>query len=96
MSTAIEIALNEADPEMIPRFRDFGEDVYRAVRGVCDDVLLDEVDRATHRFTVRGMRRQEIGTATDAIRRVIRRYRWEGRVSLRRVDGAEDAAVPGR
>ncbi len=89
MRAAIEIVLNEADRAMISQFRDFGEDVYRAVRGLCAESLIDEVDRATDRFTVRGIRRQDIGTATDAIRRVIRHYGWEERVSVRRVDRAE-------
>ena len=87
MRAAIEIALNEADAGMIPQFRDFGEDVYRAVRGRCAESLIEEVDRATDRFTVRDVRRQDIGTVTDGIRRVIRRYGWEERVSCRRVDG---------
>ncbi|CAA9297008.1 MAG: hypothetical protein AVDCRST_MAG68-68 [uncultured Gemmatimonadetes bacterium] len=88
---AIEVALNEPDRKMIPQFRDFGEDVYRALRGLCAESLIDEVDRATDRFTVRDVRRQDIGTVTDAIRRVIRRYGWEDRVSLRRVDAGECA-----
>lgn len=86
MRAAFEIALNEPGPERVDELRNFGEDVFRALRGVCDEGLIDEVDRATHSFVVRGIRRQDIGTAAAGIGQVIRRYGWENQVSIRRVD----------
>jgi hypothetical protein len=88
MRAAIKIELAKPDPqfEMLHQFRNFGEDVYRALKEFCPISLLQEVDRATSSFVVRGIRRQDIGTVTDAIKRVIRHYRWEDMIRLVRVD----------
>lgn len=85
MRAAIRITLNEPKREMVHQFQNFGEDVYRAMRDVAS-FDWDEIDRATSTFVAREIRRQDIGTATDALKRVIRRYRWEDVVSFARVD----------
>ena len=83
MPAAILIELNEPLPEH--EFRDFGEDVRRALGDTCA-VSLAEIDAAASHFTVREIRRAEIGTVTGAIQRVIRRYGWQNVVRLSRND----------
>ena len=96
MRAAIKIELSRPDPqfEMLHEFRNFGEDVYRALKEFCPISLLQEVDRATSSFVVRDIRRRDIGTVTDAIERVIRHYRWEEVVRLERVDREAHAPPP--
>ena len=96
MRAAIKIELSKPDPqfEMVHQFRNFGEDVYRALKEFCPISLLREVDHATSSFVVRDIRRQDIGTVTDAIKRVIRHYRWEDMIRLVRVDREAHALPP--
>lgn len=52
MSTSIKIEINgSTTPEIIHRFRNFGEDLYRALRGSCF-VDIEEIDKATTQFTI--------------------------------------------
>jgi hypothetical protein len=88
MRAAIRIELNEPGEELVDRFRNFGEDVYRGLRDRCS-VDIDEIDRATRSFVVRDIGRQEIGSAVALIEREIRRHGFEGAVSLVRVDRGE-------
>ena len=72
------------------RFRDMGEDVYRALRDICL-VDLAEVDAANEQFVVREIRRKDIGTVTTLLKRVLRHNRMLDEVRLVRVDRDEPA-----
>ncbi|HLL47318.1 MAG TPA: hypothetical protein VK399_11455 [Longimicrobiaceae bacterium] len=85
MHAAIRIQLNEPDAELVHRFQNFGEDVYRALRDRCS-VDIDEIDRATQSFTVRDIPRRNVGLVVDTIRREIRRHHFEGSTTLIRLD----------
>lgn len=88
MKAAIRIELNEPDPDLVHRFQNFGEDVYRALRDRCS-VSIDEIDHATHAFHVRDIPRRDIGLVVDTIRREIRRHRFEGSTRMVRIDRPE-------
>ena len=85
MRVAIRIELNELDMALVHRFQNFGEDVYRALRDRCS-ISIDEIDRAAHAFHVREIPRRGIGLVVDTIRREIRRHRFEGSMTLARLD----------
>ncbi len=53
-------------PEIIHRFRNFGEDIFRALRDSCD-VDLDEIDASTDRFHVRGIKARQVGRVVKTI-----------------------------
>src|SRR6266480_3627351 len=57
MSAAIKIEISgPPTSEVIHRFRNFGEDIYRLLRDTCS-VDIDEIDAATSSFVVRDIRR---------------------------------------
>jgi hypothetical protein len=85
MHAAIRIELNEPDPDLVHRFQNFGEDVYRALRDRCS-ISIDEIDNATHMFEVREIPRRDTGLVVDTIRREVRRHHFEGSMTLVRLD----------
>jgi hypothetical protein len=89
MSAAIKIQLTgvqTVENQLHSRFLNFGEDVYRELRDTCA-VNLGEIDSAFDHFVVRGIRRRDIGTVTQALNRIIRHHRLMDDVRLVRVDG---------
>ena len=88
MRAAIRIELNEPAEELVGRFRNLGEDVYRGLRDRCS-VDIGEIDRATRSFVVRDIRRQDIGSTVALIEREVRRHGFEGAVNVVRVDRDE-------
>ena len=78
MSVAIKIEI--CDPptsEVIHRFRNFGEDVYRLLRNTCS-VSMDEIDAVTNSFVVREIRRRDLGMVTQTINRELKRHHFDG------------------
>ncbi|HEU0300293.1 MAG TPA: hypothetical protein VFR37_12580 [Longimicrobium sp.] len=79
------------------RFMNMGEDVYRKLHDICL-VNLEEIDRAVDHFTVREIRRKDIGTVTTLLMRILRHNHMLDEVRLVRVDGSTPAdaeAAPG-
>jgi hypothetical protein len=78
MSTALKIEIsNPPTPDVVHRFRNFGEDVWTQLRETCD-VSLDEIDRATNTFTVRSVRKREVRTVTRLLQAAIKEHGFEG------------------
>jgi hypothetical protein len=50
-------------------FRNFGEDVFCALRDVCE-VSLKEIDESTSSFCVRGIMKKDIQGVSDIIRKI--------------------------
>ena len=74
-------------------FQNMLEDVYRKLHGICL-VDLEEMDRASHQFVVREIRRKDIGTVTTLIKRVLRHNRMLDSVRIVRVDRSESPEHP--
>lgn len=92
MSAAIKVELTSvqtAENQLHSRFLNFGEEVYLKLRETCA-VDLREIDTAFDHFVVRGIRRRDIGTVTQALKRIIRHNKLMDDVRLVRVDGAEE------
>ena len=54
----------------IHRFRNFGEDVWRALESECD-LSLDDVDRSIASIEIRGLKAKRIGRAKQTLRSLI-------------------------
>lgn len=85
MRAAIKIEISdESTGDVVHRFRNFGEDIYRALRDVCA-VSIDEIDRSTTTFVVRDIPKRDLGLATQTIKRELRRHHFEQTATLTRL-----------
>jgi hypothetical protein len=85
MTTAIKIKIPpHEDPDLLHHFRNFGEDVYRALKGKCS-ISLEEIDASNSEFVVRDVRASDLGTVSATIKRVINAHRFDGIVTLTRL-----------
>lgn len=73
-----------ADSETIHRFRNFSEDIYRALKDSCS-VSIEELDKTTSSFTVRDIPTKSIGSVTQTIKTEIKKHHFEGAASLVRL-----------
>jgi hypothetical protein len=77
MTAAIRIQISDdPTPDIVHRFRNFGEDVYRALAERCS-VSIEEIDAATTSFVVRDIRRQDLGVVTQLIKKQLRQHNFE-------------------
>jgi hypothetical protein len=84
MSAAIKIELSDEPASVIVhRFRNFGEDVYRALREKCL-IRIEEIDASTTSFTLRDIRRRDLGEVTQAIKRELQRHHFDASATLTR------------
>jgi hypothetical protein len=73
MGRTLKIHLTNASPDLIHDFRNFGEDVYRALR---DDytISIAEIDASTREFHVREIPKREVRTVATKIGKLAGRY----------------------
>ena len=84
MSATIEIRISdEPTSETVHRFQNFGEDVYRALCATCP-MSIDPIDCATTSFMIRGIRRRDLGTMTQTLKRLLKRYHFDQTATLTR------------
>ena len=82
---AIRIAVADAPtPEVVHRFRNFGEDIYRALRDQCS-VSIDEIDASTTSFLVKDIHRQDVRRISKIIREELRRHNLEASATITEV-----------
>jgi hypothetical protein len=84
MNTSVAIKIEVSGPvitELIYRFHNFGENVYRSLRETCS-VSIKEIDAATNTFVVQGIRRRDLGRVTQAIKDAVKRHEFEDSASL--------------
>ena len=85
MGTTIKIEISgPANPDIIHRFRNFAEDIYRALKDSCS-VSIEEIDKTTTSFTVRNIPTKEIGSVTQTIKNQIKRHHFEDTASVVRL-----------
>jgi hypothetical protein len=56
--------------DLVPRFKDFGEDVWRALHDECE-VSIDEIDHAIAEFHIRRIHKREIRNVTAKVRKIL-------------------------
>jgi len=77
MTAAVLVQISDdPTPDIVHRFRNFGEDVYRALADKCS-VDIDEIDAATTSFVIRNIRRQDIGVVTELIKKQLRQHNFD-------------------
>jgi len=85
VSTRIQIKISEqSSDEVIHKFRNFGEDIYRSLHDICE-INLKEIDSSTSNFTVSGIKSRDLGKVTDVIKKEIKRHKFENTVCLSRL-----------
>ena len=85
MSRNIKIKIPETvAPEIIYRFRNFGEDIYNALKDSCS-VSIEEIDRATDNFIVRNIATKNIGDVTKIIKNQLKKHNLENTASIVRL-----------
>lgn len=85
VSAAIKIEISDpVTPDVVHRFRNFGEDIYRALRETCS-VDLGEIDASTNSFVVRDICRSDIGEVTQTIKRQLKHHGFEASARLTRI-----------
>jgi CheY-like chemotaxis protein len=62
---------------------DTDEDVYRALCATCP-MSIDPIDCATTSFMIRGIRRRDLGTVTQTLKRLLKRYHFDQTATLTR------------
>jgi hypothetical protein len=74
MSRVLQVHLTNATDELVHEFRNFGEDVFRAL---CDDfgVSIDEIDASVSKFHVREIPTRKVRTIAAQVRKIAERYR---------------------
>jgi len=85
MSAAIKIEISDPPTsEVIHRFRNFGEDIFRLLRDTCS-VDIDEIDAATSSFVVRDIHKRDLGVVTQTIKQELKRHHFDGSGTLVRL-----------
>jgi hypothetical protein len=85
MSITIKIEISDLPTsEVIHRFRNFGEDIFRLLSDTCA-VSIEEIDRATDSFVVRDIHRRDLGLVTQTIKRELKKHHFECSASLVRL-----------
>jgi len=82
MTAVLNIEISDPPtPEVVHRFRNFGEEVWGELKETCD-VSLDEIDRATNNFKVSGVRKREVRTVTKMLQAAIKKHGFEGTATI--------------
>ena len=89
MSREIRIEISDKPSvDIVHRFRNFGEDVYRALKDSCN-VDLGEIDKATTAFTVRGVHRRDVRRITKIIEKQLEIHNFANTAKLSCLSSAE-------
>jgi hypothetical protein len=82
MSVTLEIMVpDDGEQTFVHRFRNFGEDVYRAFRDECD-VSIHEIDASTTSFAIRGIKRRQVRRTAAGIREIAEKHFFGGTVTV--------------
>jgi len=74
MARTLQVQLTvQPDSILLHRFRNFGEEVYTALREECA-VSLDEIDSATTTFHLRQIHKRFVRTAAAMMRELLRKH----------------------
>jgi hypothetical protein len=85
MGNSLKITISDAPTsEVIHRFHNFGEDVYRALHETCS-VSIEEIDASINSFIIRDIRRNDLGTITQVIKRELKRHHFDQTATLTRL-----------
>jgi hypothetical protein len=77
--------------DLVSRFKDFGEDVWRALHDECD-VSIKEIDHAVAEFHIRGIHKREARKATAKVRDILeKKYPMLPPIDIVEMEESDDA-----
>jgi len=92
MDQKITIIVNSDDKwDFVHRFRNFGEDVFRALRSTCT-VDIYEIDASTDNFSVRAVSAEKSSQICEVIRGIADKHFFGERLKLKIEDAEHPAA----
>lgn len=74
MGRTLKVHLTNARPDLVHEFRNFGEEIWRALREGYG-VSLEEIDASTSEFHLREIPKREVRTVTAQVRKLVEGYR---------------------
>jgi hypothetical protein len=91
MSRTLKISLATPTPDLVHEFRNFGEELYLALRNECA-ISIDEIDASTREFHIRHLPKRSVRTIAARVRKIAAGYPWLSpmnvfEVPLERADG---------
>jgi hypothetical protein len=75
---------------LVSTFQDFGEDMYRALRGECK-ISLEEIDHFTGAFHLRGLHKRDVRTVAAKVRKILEKYHRLKDVKISEVPDDDEA-----
>ena len=76
---------------LVHDFQNFGEDVYRALRGTCD-ISLAEIDHFVGAFHLRGLHKRDVRTIAAKVNKILEKYHSLACVKIYEVSDERDAS----
>lgn len=73
MSRTLRVHLTNASPDLVHDFRNFGEDVYRALHDNYA-VSIGEIDASTQAFHLREIPKREVRAVTGKVHKLAEKY----------------------
>lgn len=89
MAKTLKVQLTAPDPGLVHQFRNFGEDVYRALRDECE-VSIREIDASTGEFYLRGIRSREVRSMAAKLRKIFEKYKGLPPIDVQEIAEAQD------
>ncbi len=83
MNLLIEIP-NDNKDAFVHRFRNFGEDVYRALRDKCD-ISIDEIDASTTNFTIRSITDGLLPSINEALETIAKEHFFNDNLIIKQI-----------
>jgi|GEM_PF-5332916 hypothetical protein len=69
MAKFLKVYLIAPSPDLVHQWRNFGEDVYRALRDECE-VSIHEIDASVSEFHLRGIHKRDLRTTAAKVRKI--------------------------
>ena len=90
MARTLKVYLIAPTPDLVHQWRNFGEEVYRALREECE-VCIDEIDASTSEFFVRGIHKRELRTTAATVRKIAEKNLMSQIISVTEIADDHDA-----
>jgi hypothetical protein len=90
MPRILKVQLTEPAPNLVHEFRNFGEDVYHALRDECE-VSIGEIDASTSELRLRGIHKRELRTIAAKVQKIAEKYPALQPIEVGEVSESRDA-----
>jgi hypothetical protein len=90
MARTLKVYLTAPSPDLVHRWRNFGEDVWSKLRTKCE-VSIEEIDASTSEFFVRGIHKRELRTIATIVRKIAEKNLMSQMVSVTEITNDHDA-----